>query len=75
MALFMYLAGLPKPMRETMVPKGWLTVAIDPDPVAPPVAFSGRNSLALIPYLQHTAFLDPLTWSNFYSLIAHCEGG
>ena len=74
MALFIYLAGLPKPTREITVPKGWLTVAIEPDPVAPPVAFSGRNSLALIPYLQHTAFLDPLTWADFYSLIAHCEG-
>jgi hypothetical protein len=29
---------------------GWLTVAMLPDPVAPAVAFSTTNSLALIIY-------------------------
>ena len=75
MALFIYLAGLPKPTREIIVPKGWLMVAIEPLAVVPAVVFSGRNSRALIRYLQHTAFLDPLSRANFHPVIATGELG
>jgi hypothetical protein len=38
------------PPALVIMPKGWLTVATDPEPVAPAEAFSAMNSCALMMY-------------------------